>query len=124
VIVAFCIGRSDTLPRIASIATPSAARGTRKAFTWPSAVSRAKTAITSACAAPPIQCLAPSMTHSSSSRRAVVDRPPAMSLPWSGSVSANTPVRAKVRTSGSSSATCSGEPPSFTAVRKSPDWAL
>lgn len=50
--------------------------------------------------------------------------PRAMSEPWSGSVSAKTPVKSKDWIFGSSSATCSGLPPRFTAVRNRPDWAL
>ena len=68
--------------------------------------------------------LSPSSTHSAPSRRAVVDRPPAMSEPDAGSVSAKTPLSEKSTTLGSHSLACSSEAPSRTAVRKSPDWAL
>ena len=47
-----------------------------------------------------------------------------MSEPWSGSVSANTPVSANDRTCGSSSAACAGLPPWRTVARNSPDCAL
>jgi hypothetical protein len=47
-----------------------------------------------------------------------------MSDPWSGSVSAKTPVSASERTCGSSAAACSGLPPRRTVARNSPAWAL
>ena len=49
----------------------------------------------------PIQRLAPLMTHSPPSSRAVVSRPPAMSEPWSGSVRAKAPSWVKAVRPGS-----------------------
>ena len=121
---AFCTIRSAVLPRIVCSVTPGVSRGTRNPLTCPSATSRAKTASTSAAAAPPIQRLAPSSTQCSPSRRAVLASPRAMSEPWSGSVSANTPVSSNRRILGSSSAATAGSAPRFTTVRNRPDWAL
>ncbi len=71
-------------------------------------------------AALPIQRLWPVMRHSSPSRVATVSMPLATSDPWSGSVSAKHPVSSNDGMRGSSSATCSGDPPSRTTVRNMP----
>ena len=80
-------------------------------------------------AAPPIQRLAPSRIQVSPSAgrtrlRAVVDSPPAMSEPDSGSVSEKTPLSEKSMTLGIHSACCSAEAPTRMAVRNSPAWAV
>ncbi len=74
----------------------------------PSSVA-AQTTATSASAAKPIQRLAPSITQSSPSRRAVV-LIAAGSLPPCGSVRAKQPMRSPRAIGGSHSAFCSSEP--------------
>ncbi|MNI66611.1 hypothetical protein D3C73_1221900 [compost metagenome] len=101
---AFCIIRSEVFPWIFSKVTPSAVRSTRNDLTCPSATSRAKTHSTSAVEAPPIHRFAPSKTQVPPSRfasnRAVVESPPAMSEPCSGSVNEKTPLKEKSMTLG------------------------
>ena len=58
----------------------------------------------------PIQRLAPLITHSPPSSRAVVASPPAMSEPWSGSVRAKAPICVKAVSPGSQRAFCASEP--------------
>ena len=64
------------------------------------------------------------MTQLSPSRRALVERPPAMSEPESGSVSEKTPLSEKSKTLGIHSACCSAEAPTRMAVRNRPAWAV
>ena len=72
--------------------------------------SRAHTTTRSAKVPLPIQRFFPLSTQWSPSRRAVVARPPAMSEPWSGSVSANAPIAVRSAMRGSQRSRCSGEP--------------
>ncbi len=60
----------------------------------------------------PIHRLAPLITHSPFSSRAEVASPPAMSEPWSGSVSAKAPSWVKAVSPGSQRRFCSSEPSS------------
>ena len=57
-----------------------------------------------------MKALAPSMTHSSPSSRAVVRIPPGMSDPPPGSVRPNAPSRSPRHSGGSHSSCCAGEP--------------
>ena len=72
--------------------------------------------------AAPIQRLAPLMTHSSPVRVAVVDRPPAMSEPWSGSVMAKAPSAVNRARAGSHLAFCSADPSSRIVPRINSLW--
>ena len=84
---------SRTNPRISSLST-----------------SRAHTTMRSAKVPLPIQRFFPLSTQWSPSRRAVVASPPAMSEPWSGSVSANAPIEVRSAMPGSQRSRCSAEP--------------
>ena len=81
-----------------------------KPLTWSSSSSRAHTIAMRDMVPLPIHRLAPLITHSSPSRRAVVAMPPATSEPCSGSVSAKQPVYSIAYRPGSHFCFCSSEP--------------
>ena len=83
---------------------------TTKPLTLSSATSRAQMTTRSAKVPLPIHRLAPSSTHSSPSRRAVVSRPPATSEPPCGSVRPKAPIFSSRRMAGSHRSRCSAEP--------------
>jgi len=103
---------------------PGVPFSTRKPFSWPSALSRAHTTVTSAKLALPIQRLCPLMTYSSRSLRAVASSA-TESEPCSGSVSAKAPnasSRASRASRGSQRCRRSSEPSRWIAFITSPDW--
>ena len=101
--------RSASLPSIRVAWNPSAGVSTTNPLTSPSSVLRAHTTTRSATVPLPIHRLAPSRTHSSPSRRAVVSS--AMeSDPCSGSVRAKAPSLSMVAIDGSHRSFCSGDP--------------
>ena len=107
---AFWVIRSASLFSIFVAAKPGMSFSTTKPLTLSSATSRAQTTTRSANVPLPIHRFAPSMTHSSPSRRAVVSSPPATSEPPCGSVSANAPIFSSRRIAGSHRERCSSEP--------------
>jgi hypothetical protein len=98
---------------------PGVSFSTRNPPTSP-ASSRAHTTTTSANEAFPIHRLRPSSTHSSPSRRALVASD-TESEPWSGSVSANAPIRSSRAIGGSQRCFCSSEPSRPIAPIASPE---
>jgi hypothetical protein len=101
---------------------PGVPCSTTKPFTWSSAVSRAQTTTTSAKVPLPIQRLAPSSTHVSPSRRAVVSSPPATSEPPLGSVKAKAPIVSNEDIFGSQRSCCSGDPQKAMLPIAKPLW--
>lgn len=107
---AFCMIRSPIFRAIFRFSTPPRSSSTRKARISPLSVSRAKVMAKSAKVPPPIQRFSPLITQPSEVRSAVVDKPPAMSEPCSGSVRAKQPNFSKARSPGSHVSRCSGDP--------------
>jgi hypothetical protein len=99
VMSAFSTMRSDVLWAMRSASKPGVPRSTTNPLTWSSATSRAHTTTWSAKVALPIQRFAPSITHVSPSRRAVVRMPRAApgygsfanALKWSRAHCSNVP---------------------------------
>src|SRR5260370_13274117 len=79
-------------------------------FTWPSATSRAQIIVTSPQVALPIHFFCPFSTQLSPSRRAVVNRPPEVPEPTSGSVKPKEPIFSSRAIGGSHFCFCSSQP--------------